>query len=85
MRTQVKVKKGDHGEPGLLPALPHHLVDRQVRIREREFSSSQLINLGGQAAAANLWTFPAQITHQTPNLFTRPGGWIVVGLETASK
>ena len=25
--------------------------------------------------AANLWTSPAQTTHQTPNLFTRPGGW----------
>ena len=39
MRTQVKVKKGDHGEPGLLPALPHHLVNRQVRIREIELGS----------------------------------------------
>ena len=73
MRTQVKVKKGDHGEPGLLPALAHHLVNRQVRIMERELGSSVQINLGGRVAA-NLWTLPAQTIHQTPNLFTRPGG-----------
>ena len=35
MRTQAIVKKGDHGEPGLLPPLPHHLVDRQVPIGEK--------------------------------------------------
>ena len=79
MRTQVKVKKGDHGEPGLLPALPHHLVNRQVRIMEIELGSGWESNLGGRVAA-NLWTFPAQTTHQTLNLFTRPEGCILYPL-----
>ena len=66
MRTQAKVKKGDHGEPGLLPPLPHHLVDRQVRIMKRECGFSEEINLGDRVAA-NLWTYPSPATHQMQN------------------